>query len=98
MTFISEIKAILNTTASHLTSNNPHTTGITFSPNFDSRAKEAGFTRKDAAYIYNHGIQDKINTIAYQYPDKKVGISYYRNEKTGKPVITGIFRYGPFKK
>lgn len=98
MTFTSETRAILQTVKSQLASNNPHTTGITFSHNFDSRAKEAGFTRKDAAYIYNHGQQDKATTIAYQYPDKKVGISYYRNEKTGKPVITGIFRYGPFKK
>ena len=98
MTFISETKAILQTVKSQFTSNNPPPTGITFGPDFDNRAKEAGFTRKDAVYIYNHGQQDKATTIAYKYPDKKVGISYYKNEKTGKPVITGIFRYGPFKK
>jgi hypothetical protein len=98
MSFIAEVKALLKETLSQLTPNSTQITTITFSHQFDDRAKTGGFTRKEAEYIYHHGQPEKENTISYQHTDRKIGISYYLHKNTGKPVITGIFRYGQYKK
>lgn len=68
------------------------TTTIRFTSNFQQKAKEWGLTEKDAEDVYQHGDQVKENMLVRRYNGYEIGIYYFLDKHTGKPVISSIWK------
>lgn len=92
MSFLDELRKILGAAGSQLTYSSKPTSAIHFTNNFQQKAKASGLTEKDALDVYHHGQQEKDNMIVRTYPGYELGIWYFKDGRTGQPVITSIWK------
>jgi hypothetical protein len=103
MLFRAELHAILKTILTQLTSrSNPHTKrtrasdDLAFTKNFYSN--QYGLTEADARDVYYSGYAAKYKTKWLQdkmmkdYNGYQTGISYFKDARTGKPVVSSIWK------
>ena len=72
--------------------NRPDTRDIHFSNNFQHKARAGGLTEKDALDVYHHGTTVKTNMIVRKYNGYELGIYYFVDGRTGRTVITSIWK------
>src|SRR5437879_2014161 len=92
-----EIRSSLNTAVGQLKpSHSIPSADISYTPNFSEKAKAYGLTKQHAEDVYHHGTQSKQNpnemTRAYTSAGYEIGIRYFLDKRTGKPVITAIWK------
>lgn len=91
------IKAVLDQLTSRQLGRSAHPrtiSGISFTKNFYAKAKAAGLTEQDASDVYYSGYisQHKQNMMLKDYNGYQLGIYYFLSPKTGKPVISTIWK------
>ncbi|GHO85255.1 hypothetical protein [Dictyobacter formicarum] len=72
------------------------TRGIYYTRNFYTKARQWGLTEEDAADVYRHGEVVKPNMMLCKYNGYAIGIYYYLDKRSGKPVITSIWKQKPY--
>ncbi len=70
----------------------PDTRDIHFSNNFQHKARSSGLTEKDALDVYHHGAAIKTNMMVRKYNGYEIGIYYLVDGRTGRTVITSIWK------
>jgi hypothetical protein len=99
MGWLDEFQAILKTAIGQLT-NSSHvrppgsidTREPYFTKNFHTVAHARGLTEKDARDVYYHGTVVKANMMGKQYNGYEIGIYYFVDGRTGKTIITSIWK------
>lgn len=92
MGLLDELKKTLGAVGSQLTYSSKPTSAIHFTNIFQRKAKSWGLSEKDALDVYHHGTQVKDNMIVRSYPGCELGIWYFKDSRTGQPVITSIWK------
>ncbi len=99
MGWLDELQAILKAAYGQLT-NSSHvrppgsvdTREPYFTMNFHTVAKERGLTEADARDVYYHGTVVKQNMLVKQYNGYEIGIYTFVDGRTGKSVISSIWK------
>jgi len=90
----------LQTAVRQLTASNNQTSGSTsidtrepyFTKNFEAKAKSWGLTEADAKDVLYHGASRRENMLVRKYNGYEIGIYYFNDAKTGRTVITSIWK------
>ncbi len=65
---------------------------IYFTNNFQTKAKDWGLSEADARDVYRHGEEVKPQMLVRKYNGYEIGIYYFTDTKTGKPIISSIWK------
>jgi hypothetical protein len=84
---------LAGSTSAHST-RRQQTQDLSYTKNFYAKAKAAGLTEADARAVYYSGCaaKHKQNMLLKDYNGYSVGIYYFLSPKTGKPVISSIWK------
>jgi hypothetical protein len=100
MGILTELTKLLQTTVRQLTASNNQTSGNTsidtrepyFTKNFEEKAKSWGLTEADAKDVFYHGTSIRENMLTRKYNGYEIGIYYFNDARTGRTVITSIWK------
>ena len=100
MRIVKELTKLLQITVQQLTASNNQTSGSTsidtrepyFTKNFEAKAKSWGLTEADAKDVLYHGASPRENMLVRKYNGYEIGIYYFNDAKTGRTVITSIWK------
>ena len=100
---LTELSKLVTTATTQLTSSNRakisrqasgSSSDISFTKNFYARAKQAGLSERDGQDVYYSGYpsKNKQNTMLKDYNGYQIGVYYFKDARTGKPVISSIWK------
>jgi len=92
-----EVRMFAKTIGEQVTSRTTHTTileepNFYFTSRFYAKAQEFNLTESDAIEVYNTGQEINEQTIMRAYNGYEVGIEYFTDIYSGKPLITSIWK------
>src|SRR2546423_5748781 len=90
MGLLDGLKKAVALAGEQLTSSSPKTQSISFTTNFQRKAKACGLSEKDALDVYYHGEEIKPGRKDRTYNGYELYIYYGRNSLTGTPYISTI--------
>src|ERR1700687_6015172 len=76
----------LHTTAS------PRDGEVSFTKNAQVKMKQWGLSEADALDVYHHGSIVKNNMMVRKYNGDELGIWFFSDRVTGKPIISSVWR------
>ena len=67
---------------------------LSYTKNFYAKANATGLTESDARDVYYSGypVKNKQNMLLKDYNGYQIGIYYFKDARSGKPVISSIWR------
>src|SRR5436305_9885131 len=100
MGILTELTKLLQTTVRQLTVSGNQGGGNTsidtsepyFTKKFEVKAKSCGLTEADAKDVLHHGSSIRENMLVRKYNGYEIGIYYFNDAKTGRTVITSIWK------
>ena len=94
MSFTNELKNIVKTAGEQIFSGSTSPNTLQFTKNFYIRAKQYGVSEADATDVYYTGSLSKTkqNMMTKDYNGYSIGIYYFFDKRTGKPVISSIWK------
>jgi hypothetical protein len=90
MGLVDGLKKAIDAAGEQLTRSSPKPLGISFTTNFQQKAKAWGLSEKDALDVFYHGEEIKPGMKARTYNGYELYIYYGRNSLTGTPYISTI--------
>jgi len=70
----------------------PRSGEVFFTKNAQAKMKQWGLSEKDALDVYHHGSEVKNNMMVRKYNGYEVGIWFFADRVTGKPIISSAWR------
>jgi len=94
MGLLDGLKKAVSIAGAQLTSSSPQPQGISFTPNFQQKAKAWGLSEKDALDVYYHGEEIKPGMKVRKYNGYELSIYHGQSKTTGQPYISTIWKRG----
>ena len=74
------------------TTASPRSGEVSFTKNAQVKMKQWGLSEKDAIDVYYHGSIVKDNMMVRKHNGYEVGIWFFTDQVTGKPVISSVWK------
>jgi hypothetical protein len=74
------------------TTASPRNGEVSFTKNSQVKMKQWGLSEADALDVYHHGSVVKQNMMVRKYNGYEVGIWFFADRVTGKPIISSVWK------
>jgi len=76
------------------TTASPRSDEVSFTKNAQEKLKQWELSEKDALDVYHHGSVEKNNMMVRKYNGYEIGIWFFADRVTGKPIISSVWKRG----
>ena len=94
MGLVAGLKKAVEVAGEQLTTSSPKPQNISFTTNFQQKAKAWGLSEKDALDVFYHGQESKPGMKTRKYNGYELSIYHGQSKTTGQPYISTIWKQG----